>query len=107
MVTLYVSKELFELATEYLMAVDAGDMSENRTWLHDRMMAKMREEGIPYDNRDHARELARQMVPVPDKWEDVPVTEELIAAVALLIARGMLRVANAVALLYAEVDGGK
>lgn len=53
-----VSLELERLAREYLEHVSRGDLSEERSWLHDRMMTQMRAEGIAYRNREDARNKA-------------------------------------------------
>lgn len=53
-----VSPQLYRLAQDYLDLVARGDLTAERADAHDRMMARMRAEGIPYRNREEARNKA-------------------------------------------------
>ena len=58
------SPELLSIIKEYLTRVDASDVSDERSELHNRVMDGMKREGFEFQTRDEARELARKLMPM-------------------------------------------
>ncbi len=56
------SDALRDLVREYLDRVDRGDMSQERANLHDRLLREFWKAGIPFRNRDDARDVARRLM---------------------------------------------
>ncbi len=55
------SDALRDLVRDYLDRVDRGDLSQERANLHDRLLREFWKAGIPYKNRDDARDVARRL----------------------------------------------
>lgn len=101
-----VSQALYDHAQYYLDLVGRGVLTEERSSAHDQLMWRMTLEGISYQSREHARELARHFVP-PDRKEPAGVYQ-LVVENRLLrnvaeAARALLPEAY---LLVTAVEGG-
>lgn len=71
-----MTPKLADLINTYLSIVDSNDderQGEERTQAHDAMMDQMSAEGILFEHRAEAREIARRMVALP-----VPVQMQTI-----------------------------